>query len=79
MTYQVPRADIEVEKVEVRTANNGTPYFLITDSMGEMYGDWREDDELLGDKLEVGNKYGIEYTVSKCGNYKNVKSAWRLK
>ena len=76
MTYRVPRIEIEVEKVEPRTAKNGTPYFLVTDSLGDMWGDWRDDD--MGDKLEVGCKYGIEYTVSKDGKYKNIKTAFKL-
>jgi hypothetical protein len=75
MTYIVPKTEIEVENVEARTSKNGDKYFLITDALGENYGDWREGREVEGAfPLTVGTKYLIEYTSN--GKYKNDKSAW---
>jgi len=59
---------ISVKKCEVR---NGGRYYLVTTSKGNIFGDWRQDEELL----KVGETYNIEWQYSRDGKYRNIKYA----
>lgn len=79
MTYIIPQSNITIKEIEIRTSKNGDPYYLITDTKDEVYGDWRSGERMLGEfPLLKGDSYKIEYTVSRDGKYKNVKSAWKV-
>lgn len=81
MIYIIPKTEIFVTKVEIRTLEDGRMYYLVTDEDGQIWGDWREEgQELYGNfPLEVGFGYKIEYSVSRNGKYQNIKSAWKVR
>ena len=78
--FVIPQAEIIVKSCEVRTSINGDMYYLITTESGEIYGDWREGKEVEGEfPLKPKKHYKIEYTISRDGKYKNIRSAWIVK
>lgn len=79
MNLYVRQKNITVKKCEVRTSKGGKLYYLVTDDEGEVYGDWRDGLKYRGEfPLRIGVRYGIEWTRSENGLYKNIYSAYEV-